>query len=102
MSKNGQAAAFYDLEGTLVSTNLVHTLGFYATRQQGLWQTLKMSAGTLAKLPFFAATDLYSRNVFNELRGFIRRPAALFLGRAFRRSLKTGDLPGHEGADRAE
>jgi HAD superfamily hydrolase (TIGR01490 family) len=67
MSKNGQAAAFYDLEGTLVSTNLVHTLGFYATRQQGLWQTLKMSAGTLAKLPFFAATDLYSRNVFNEV-----------------------------------
>src|SRR5687768_15816077 len=67
MNKNGQAAAFYDLEGTLVSTNLVHTLGFYATRQQGLWQTLKMSAGTLAKLPFFAATDLYSRNVFNEV-----------------------------------
>ena len=67
MSKNGQAAAFYDLEGTLVSTNLVHTLGFYAQRQQGLWQTLKMSAGTVAKLPFFGLTDLYSRNVFNEV-----------------------------------
>ena len=67
MSKNGQSAAFYDLEGTLVSTNLVHTLGFYATRQQGLWQTVKKSAGTLAKLPFFGVTDLYSRNVFNEV-----------------------------------
>jgi len=48
MNKKGQAAAFYDLEGTLVSTNLVHTLAFYAKRQQGLWQTAKKSVGTLA------------------------------------------------------
>lgn len=67
MKKNGQAAAFYDLEGTLVSTNLVHTLAFYAKRQQGIWQTVKKSAATLAKLPFFGVTDLYSRNVFNEV-----------------------------------
>ena len=66
MKKEGQAAAFYDLEGTLVSTNLVHTLGFYARRQQGIWQTVKKSAATLAKLPMFGVTDLYSRNVFNE------------------------------------
>ena len=66
MSKNGQAAAFYDLEGTLVSTNLVHTLAFYSRRQQGLWKTVKKSVGTLAKLPAFGITDLYSRNVFNE------------------------------------
>ena len=66
MNKNGQAASFYDLEGTLVSTNLVHTLGFYARRQQGLLKTVKKSVGTLAKLPLFGATDLYSRNVFNE------------------------------------
>ncbi len=67
MKKDGQAAAFYDLEGTLVSTNLVHTLGFYARRQQGLFKTFKKSAATLAKLPLFGITDLYSRNVFNEL-----------------------------------
>ena len=66
MSKNGHAAAFYDLEGTLVSTNLVHTLAFYSRRQQGLLTTIKKSVGTLAKLPLFGATDLYSRNVFNE------------------------------------
>lgn len=67
MKKNAQAASFYDLEGTLVSTNLVHTLGFYARRQQGLLTTIKKSVGTLAKLPLFGVTDLYSRNVFNEL-----------------------------------
>ena len=66
MKNNGQAAAFYDLEGTLVSTNLVHTLAFYSRRQQGLFTTIRKSVGTLAKLPLFGVTDLYSRNVFNE------------------------------------
>jgi HAD superfamily hydrolase (TIGR01490 family) len=67
MKRSKNTAAFYDLEGTLVRTNLVHTLAFYAKRQQGLWQTAKASAGTLVKLPFFGITDLYSRNVFNEV-----------------------------------
>ena len=66
MKNNGQAAAFYDLEGTLVSTNLVHTLAFYSRRQQGFFTTIKKSVGTFAKLPLFGVTDLYSRNVFNE------------------------------------
>lgn len=60
-------AAFYDLEGTLVSTNLVHTLGFYAKRQPGLLQSVKMSTATLLSLPVFAITDQYSRKVFNDL-----------------------------------
>lgn len=67
MSKKGQAAAFYDLEGTLVSTNLVHTLAFYAKRQQGLWQTAKKTFGTVARLPLFGVAELYSRNVFNTV-----------------------------------
>lgn len=61
------AAAFYDLEGTLVSTNLVHTLGFYARHQQGILRSLRKSAATLASIPLFAATDAYSRMVFNDL-----------------------------------
>ncbi|HEX7998527.1 MAG TPA: HAD family phosphatase [Pyrinomonadaceae bacterium] len=61
------AAAFYDLEGTLVSTNLVHTLGFYAKNQQGLYRSLKKSASTLLSIPLFAVTDQYSRKVFNDL-----------------------------------
>ena len=60
-------AAFYDLEGTLVSTNLVHTLSFYARRQQGLIDSFKKSATTFLSLPLFAVTDSYSRKVFNDL-----------------------------------
>ena len=66
MTMKSQAASFYDLEGTLVSTNLVHTLAFYSRRQQGLFSTIRKSIGTVAKLPVFGVTDLYSRNVFNE------------------------------------
>lgn len=99
MNKNGQAAAFYDLEGTLVSTNLVHTLGFYAQRQQGLWQTLKMSAGTVAKLPFFGLTDLYSRNVFNEVffrsyKGLSEDRLRFFSEELFEEVLKPAIFPG--------
>ncbi|HEV2706482.1 MAG TPA: HAD family phosphatase [Pyrinomonadaceae bacterium] len=61
------AAAFYDLEGTLVSTNLVHTLGFYAKNQQGILRSLRKTAATVVSLPLFAVTDQYSRKVFNDL-----------------------------------
>ncbi len=93
MNKNGQPAAFYDLEGTLVRTNLVHTLAFYAQRQQGLWQTAKKSVGTLAKLPFFGITDLYSRNVFNEVffksyEGFSHDRLRYFSDELFEKVLK--------------
>ncbi|MFZ0063950.1 MAG: HAD-IB family hydrolase [Pyrinomonadaceae bacterium] len=61
------AASFYDLEGTLVSTNLVHTLGFYSRNQPGLLNSFKKSASTLLSIPVFAITDQYSRKVFNDL-----------------------------------
>jgi HAD superfamily hydrolase (TIGR01490 family) len=65
------AAAFYDLEGTLVSTNLVHTLGFYARNQQGLLRSVQKGFSTLVSIPMFAAADAYSRMVFNDI--FFRR-----------------------------
>lgn len=99
MSNNGNAAAFYDLEGTLVSTNLVHTLAFYAKRQQGVWQTAKASVGTLAKLPFFGITDLYSRNVFNEVffrsyQGFSQDRLRYFAEELFEEVLKPAVFDG--------
>jgi HAD superfamily hydrolase (TIGR01490 family) len=99
MKETRKAAAFYDLEGTLISTNLVHTLGFYATRQQGLWNTFKKSAKTLANIPIFAVTDIYSRNVFNEV--FFRSYAGESLDRLrffaeelYDEILKPGVFPG--------
>lgn len=99
MNRKRQTAAFFDLEGTLVSTNLVHTLAFYAKRQQGLWQTAKKSVGTLAKLPFFGLTDLYSRNVFNEVffhsyEGFSQDRLRYFSDELFEEVLKPAIFDG--------
>ncbi|HEY6190587.1 MAG TPA: HAD family phosphatase [Pyrinomonadaceae bacterium] len=93
------AASFYDLEGTLVSTNLVHALGFYAKNQQGLLSSLRKSASTLLSLPLFAVTDQYSRKVFNDLffkryKGESEDRLRFFAGELFEDVLKPAVFPG--------
>jgi HAD superfamily hydrolase (TIGR01490 family) len=61
------AAAFYDLDGTLIRTNLVHTFAFYARNDQGILRSLRSTAATLLGVPLFIAADIYSRKVFNDL-----------------------------------
>ena len=65
------AAAFYDLDGTLVRTNLVHAFAYNAKNQQGLIKSVIRTATTLASVPLFAAADFYSRRLFNDV--FFRR-----------------------------
>jgi HAD superfamily hydrolase (TIGR01490 family) len=93
------AAAFYDLEGTLVSTNLVHTLGFYARNQQGLLRSVRKSASTLVSIPLFAAADQYSRIFFNDLffkryKGETEDRLRFFADELFENVLKPGVFPG--------
>jgi HAD superfamily hydrolase (TIGR01490 family) len=65
------AAAFYDLDGTLVRTNLVHAFAYNARNQQGLLASLVRTATTALSVPMFAAADFYSRRLFNDV--FFRR-----------------------------
>jgi HAD superfamily hydrolase (TIGR01490 family) len=67
----GAAAAFYDLDGTLVRTNLVHAFAYNARNQQGLISSLVRTASTLVSVPMFLAADFYSRRLFNDV--FFRR-----------------------------
>ncbi len=67
----GAAAAFYDLDGTLVRTNLVHAFAYNARNQQGLLSSLVRTATTALSVPMFAAADFYSRRLFNDV--FFRR-----------------------------
>ncbi|MEO0813586.1 MAG: HAD family hydrolase, partial [Myxococcota bacterium] len=71
VEKRIPAAAFYDLEGTLCSTNIVHTYAYFARNQPTLLRSVLRTASTVAQIPFFVAADQYSRKVFNEL--FYRR-----------------------------
>jgi HAD superfamily hydrolase (TIGR01490 family) len=61
------AAAFFDLDGTLISTNLVHAYWYYARNNQGIWRSLARSAATLLRVPLFAAANAWDRQVFNEV-----------------------------------
>lgn len=93
------AAVFYDLEGTLVSTNLVHTLGFYARNQPSLFRSFKKSAATILSLPLFAVTDQYSRKVFNDLfftryKGESEDRLRFFAEDLFEKVLKPAVFPG--------
>jgi HAD superfamily hydrolase (TIGR01490 family) len=61
------AAAFYDLDGTLVRTNLVHAFAFTARNQQGLIKSALKTVYTLASVPMFLAADFWNRRLFNDL-----------------------------------
>jgi HAD superfamily hydrolase (TIGR01490 family) len=66
-----RAAAYYDLDGTLCSSNIVHAYGFYAKHQPTLLGSIARTASLVAQIPFFMVADAYSRKVFNEI--FYRR-----------------------------
>lgn len=60
-------AAFFDVDGTLVRTNIVHAFAFYAMNQGTIVGTAWKTAKTLLSIPVFMATDRVNRKVFNEL-----------------------------------
>ena len=61
------SAAFYDVDGTLIKANIVHTFAYYAINQPTLTGSLLKTAKTIASLPMFWAADKLSRKWFNEL-----------------------------------
>jgi HAD superfamily hydrolase (TIGR01490 family) len=61
------AAAFYDMDGTLVSTNLVHSYLFTTANEPSIARTLVKTATGLAKIPAFFAVDQLSRVAFNKM-----------------------------------
>jgi HAD superfamily hydrolase (TIGR01490 family) len=65
-NRKTKAAAFYDMDGTIVKTNLVHALLFQARNQQGILKSITRTAKITASIPAFFLTDLYNRSVFQE------------------------------------
>jgi HAD superfamily hydrolase (TIGR01490 family) len=59
-------AAFFDIDGTLISTNVVHAYGYYALNEGSVAGIFKRSLSTLAQLPLFAAMNVVDRKIFNE------------------------------------
>lgn len=68
-------AAFYDVDGTLVRTNIVHVYAYYAMNRGALPGILGRTVATAASLPLYGAMDAINRKVFNEF--FYRSYAGL-------------------------
>lgn len=66
-STSAGKAAFYDVDGTLVSTNIVHAYGYYAMNRGSLQGIAARTLGVLGSVPLFGALDLLNRKAFNEL-----------------------------------
>lgn len=62
-----QKAAFYDVDGTLVRTNIVHVYAYYAMNRGALGEMAGRTLGVAASLPLFGVLDRLNRKVFNEL-----------------------------------
>src|SRR5438132_4282996 len=59
--------AFFDVDGTLISTNVVHAYAFYVFNRGTIFGTLGRLAQGLLMAPAYKAADLWNRKVFNEL-----------------------------------
>jgi HAD superfamily hydrolase (TIGR01490 family) len=60
-------AAFYDVDGTLVKTNIVHTYAYYAMNRGSLSGMALRTLSTVASIPLFAGLDkVVGRKAFNE------------------------------------
>ncbi|WP_242343871.1 HAD family hydrolase [Anaeromyxobacter terrae] len=62
-----ERAAFFDVDGTLVRTNIVHAFAFYAMNQGSILGTAWQTARTVLSVPLFAAADRMNRKLFNEV-----------------------------------
>jgi len=55
------------MDGTLVSTNIVHAFLYNAKNQQGVLKSIVKTAATVASIPLFLGADLYNRRLLNDL-----------------------------------
>jgi HAD superfamily hydrolase (TIGR01490 family) len=61
------AASYFDVDGTLVATNLVHPTLFYLVNQPTPVQTAVRVGRALLRAPSMALAELVDRRTFNEL-----------------------------------
>jgi len=67
LGNNPLAACYFDVDGTLVTTNLVHPTLFYLMNQGTPVQSALRIGRALIGAPRMAVAELFDRRVFNEL-----------------------------------
>jgi len=90
-------AAFYGLDGTLLSCNLVTTYAYYARNDRFIFKSINQFVKVLTSVPLFLGLDLYSPTLFNMFflrayRGMHRDRLDRTRGRSLRGHIETFDL----------
>lgn len=62
-----KTASFYDVDGTLVASTIVHPCLWYAAHQAIPSKSIAKTASLLLRIPFYWAVDQVSRTAFNHL-----------------------------------
>lgn len=102
--------AFYDLDGTLCSSNVVRRYAFFARHHPSKAQAILKSSKLVVSVPALLVLDFYSRALFNrvfyrEYRGMEENWLRELEGRLFERVILPSIYPGAKpvvDADRAE
>ena len=96
---SGATAAFYDMDGTLIDANVIHAFAYYAINAHSLSTRVKKTAGLLANLPRYWATDRIDRKLFNDTfyksyEGYFEDRLKLIGEEVFEKVLKPRIYPG--------
>ncbi len=62
-----QGAAFFDVDGTLLKSTIVHHYCYLAQQNQPVWRRGLILANLLSAVPFYLWLDRVSRDAFNHL-----------------------------------
>ena len=92
-------ASYFDVDGTLVSTNLIHPTLFYLLNQQTPVQSARKIARAIWNGPRMAVAELRDRREFNELlfssyEGISEDRLMLLADEVFDRVLRRALYPG--------
>ena len=93
------AASFFDVDGTLVRTNLLHPTVFYLTNQPNPIRSLLSVVRTVAGAPRMALAEMVDRRRFNELlfsayAGISRDRLDILSDEAFDATMRKAVYPG--------
>ena len=92
-------ASYFDVDGTLVRTNLLHPTVFYMLRQQTPFHSLQKLGAAALRAPWLALAEMQDRRLFNEMLfasyGGMSEDRLLTLAEdAFERVIKQNLYPG--------
>ena len=92
------AASYFDVDGTLVSTNLIHPTLFYIMNQRTPFRTMARLAKSAIRAPQMMLAEMQDRRIFNEVlfssfEGMSEDRLLLLADEAFDTVLKRGLYP---------